>query len=626
MKTSAPPASEPTAPAPTIFDEPEEVSAFPPPRRHPLGGVCVMFLLGTWLGLSVPGFASWMVWPLVAGFAIWGVFNWAATRATSPKPCAAAGEDGSSAAEADGGGAPLSEAALVRERRLATALVAASRIAFLALFFWAGFVRATVVADRSRETLEIFRNLADSGEPLVLRGEVTTDPSISILPHGGARARFILRATAIPDEHGELRISPTPIRVDLYGPVSMKSERPPFRLPRAGEGWQYGGRLVEVETKSATPFLVLRQAGRDRSTKPAPELDASPFYWALHRLRGYAAEALGRGVEKHFPQSVSLVRAMTLGYRSDIPRDVEEAFKASGTIHVFAISGLHVGIIAGLIVSLFVLLDLPLRWRPIALFPILVAYVILTGGRPSAVRSCVMTLLVFGSILAERPSDAINSLCFAALLIVGYDPMQLLDLGFLFSFACTYGILAFVYPINDAVSVVGRWFRGVRRRRLARELVGAGAEPDEWALALGSVSVLQERESSSRWTDRLVKLRGMLAVSVATWLLSAPLTAYCFGRLSPIAILCNLPVIPLAVGVVTCAASSLLCALIFPPLCAVFNLVNVVLTEAMTQTAQLASRIPGAVAEVEPWSFSAVLLWYGVLFTVYIVYRAVRSV
>lgn len=541
-------------------------------KPRPLSGICAVFAAGTWLGLNQPGFFAWMGWLCAGSLLLWLC-------------CAAVG----------------------RLRRF-------SSLALLLFLFSVALVRAAVVTEQAVDTREVFHTLADAGENIVLRGCVKTEPSITEMPNGGARMRFVLSATVIPDEHGDQWIAPTPVRVDWYGPVSMKSKRPPFRLPRAGEGWQIGGRLEEVETRSATPILVLRRHRRDLATRPAPELDAGPVTRALHRIRSAASAALGRGVEERFPHSVALVRAMVLGYRSDIPITVEETFKESGTVHVFAISGLHVGILAGLLIGVFVAFKLPVRLRPLALCPLLVAYVLLTGGRPSAVRSCVMTLLVYGSFWVERPSDALHSLCLAALLILGFDPFQLLDLGLIFSFSCTLGILLLVPPIQALFERLA----GRMARRTGREAPTLdGRLPAGYSFASGEIP--DKRGSRKRTVRRrlLKTLLGMLAVSTATWLVSAPLTAYYFGRLSPIAILCNIPVIPLAVCVVFLAVLSLLFACLCPPLGLVCNYLNAGCTTLMMQCARLGSFVP-CVETV--FSLRLVYVWYAVLFVAFLVY------
>ena len=111
-------------------------------------------------------------------------------------------------------------------------------------------------------------------------------------------------------------------------------------------------------------------------------------------------------------------------------------------------------------------------------------------------------------------------------------------------------------------------------------------------------------------------------MSLVAWLVSAPLTAMCFGRLSPVAILCNVPVIPLAGLVVWLAAVSLGCACVLPFAVPILNRATALCTGLMVRCAEAASSIPGASWEVEPWPPWAAALWYAVLAATLLAWRA----
>ena len=384
--------------------------------------------------------------------------------------------------------------------------------------------------------------------------------------------RFDLEVDALAHEAGDIPAGGCRVRVDWYGPESLAGPKPPFPVPRAGEGWQIGGRLSEVETRAAAPLLVLSRRERDPATRRAPELDAPAWRFALRDLREKGAEALARGVGTE-RLGAKLVRAMVLGFRTDVPPEVSDAFKASGTVHVFAISGLHVAVFARALVGLLALAAVPRRWRPLLSVPLVAGYVLLAGARPSAVRAGTMLVLMLCAPLAERRPDPPASLAAAALAILAAAPMQILDLGFLFSFACTAGLLS-----------VRREMRTLRR-----------APPGPWGELRATV-------------------RGALFVSFVAWAVSAPLTAMCFGRLSPAALVCNLAVVPLAMAAVTVSVLSLALAPLLPALCAPCNVAACLCAEGMAAVSRAAAAVPGAAWEVEPWGPGAVVLWYAGFF------------
>ena len=388
----------------------------------------------------------------------------------------------------------------------------------------------------------------------------------------------------------------------------MGSARPPFPIPRAGEGWQIAGTLSEIPTRASAPLLVLRKQTRDPATRPAPRFDAGPVRRRIWAVRRAASAALARGVGEG-ARSVAIVRAMVLGIRGEIPREAEECFRASGTIHVFAISGMHVMVVFAILRFLLRLVPLP-RWRAWGRWTAwtlaaaaLVFYVALTGGRPSAVRACTMTLLYTAAAAADRRPDSVGALFVAAAAILAADPMQILDLGFLFSFSCVGGILLVVPFVRHARErVFARFRRAPAEPADGRKPLRAGWRRIAWRLGNRTLATFE--------------------VSLVAWLVSAPLTATCFGRLSPVAVLCNVPVIPLAGLVVCLAAASLLCACALPPLVPILNRLAGAATDLMAACAEAASSVPGAAWNVSPWPPWTVALWYGLLAAVLLAWRA----
>lgn len=548
-----------------------------PPRRHPLAGLCLGIVLGTAAGLHVPFGAAPLHVALPILFVGWAALWFAGRRKTV-------------------------------FRTLSAWTIPA--IAFLL-----AFLRAQGTAVRQLDAIETFREIIVAGEDAVLRGRVATSPTVTPLPHGGARLRFALDVSSIPFEYDDIPIPGFRVRVDWYGPESMADDRPPFRIPAPGEGWQIAGRLSEVKTRSAVPLLVFRRSahGRDLATRRAPELDASPLRLTLWRIRAEAACALGLGTERKYPTSVSLTRAMVLGYRSDIPPDVEDAFKASGTIHVFAISGLHVGLFAFALGGLLGKLGVPVRFRRAIIAPILILYVILTGARPSAIRACIMTLVAGGAILFGRKKDYITALWVAAAGILLAQPMQFLDLGFHFSFVCMAGLIVLTPVLTELLRPVAQPLRPAFRGLLE-------IPPPK----PGGGMVRRWLRGRIRWIR--VRIRGLLVqgpvVSLATWLVTVPLTAYCFGRLSPVAILCNIAVIPLAELTVVIALVSLAFAPFLPVVSVFANHLNALCTGLMTEISTRAAGLPYAAWQTDPWTPAAVCAWYVALVVFYCARRS----
>ena len=140
-----------------------------------------------------------------------------------------------------------------------------------------------------------------------------------------------------------------------------------------------------------------------------------------------------------------LLKAILLGKRSDVPSETLDIFRNSGTFHVLAVSGLHVGLIA-----MFCHLSLSLfTWIPkkvVYLLTILgiLIYACLIGFRPSILRAALMLILYLFAKIIDREADIFNILSVAALTLLLLNPMQLWDVGFQLSFAAVASIVYFV--------------------------------------------------------------------------------------------------------------------------------------------------------------------------------------
>ena len=145
-------------------------------------------------------------------------------------------------------------------------------------------------------------------------------------------------------------------------------------------------------------------------------------------------------------ETFAFISALTLGYKADLSDDLQEAFRASGTAHVLAVSGLHVGIIYEMINLLFFFLGKSGRryilrqWLVILL---LWLYVFVAGGSASVVRAAIMlTIFCLGNMQHMR-GFTYNTLAAAAFFILIFHPFSLFDVSFQMSFGAVVAILYF---------------------------------------------------------------------------------------------------------------------------------------------------------------------------------------
>ena len=322
--------------------------------------------------------------------------------------------------------------------------------------------------------------------------------------------------------------------------------------------------------------------------------------------RRNAARLLSIGIED-FPQPVALLRALLLGYRSELRGEMRDLFAAVGTLHIFAISGLHVGIFCSLIIFVLSVLAIPRTHWVLFLAPILIAYTFATGGRSSAVRACVMAIIYFAAPLCWRKADALSALALAALLIVLVKPDQIYSLGFVYSFTVALGLIL-LYPVMDAL--LNALIRGTASLWPGRE-GGPEAPPLFWEQ--DNMYVGPEPKHRPRVRAVVHAVASLVTLSWAAWLTSVPLTAYFFGRFSPIALVGNVLVIPLAFLVVVTGCLSLVAGSFFLVAAELFNHTNLALMSLLVQLMQWLGKVPGGSPQIPKFALWPLVAWYLVL-------------
>lgn len=267
-------------------------------------------------------------------------------------------------------------------------------------------------------------------------------------------------------------------------------------------------------------------------------------------------------------EALRLLWAMTLGWKTALTAEVYEPFAKSGTMHVFAISGLHIAMIAGILVSVLRVFQLPRSWCGLVVIPLLWFYTGATGWQPSAIRSSVMMSVIIGGWSLARPSDLLNSLAAAAFIILLWDPQQLFQAGFQLSFCVVLSIALVLPPLER-----------IRDRLLQPDPLLPSDLVPRWQRWLGGP---------------LRYLLTGLATSMAAWFGSWPLIAHYFHLFSPVTLLANLFILPLSSAALASAMGSLVCGVWFPGAGALFNHSAWFWMRLMMETSRIATTLPGA--------------------------------
>lgn len=278
-----------------------------------------------------------------------------------------------------------------------------------------------------------------------------------------------------------------------------------------------------------------------------PRLSRHPFI----TLRGLSEAHLYRLFPQHFP----MVEALILGRRERLDPVVRDRFTVAGLSHLLAISGSHVAILAAVLMVIGGALRLPRSRITIGSIALINLYLILIGAPASAVRAGAMISLVFLALLLQRPSAKMPIAAGACLFILALEPLAALDVGMQLSFAGVFGIMA---VHRTVMRRVGRVTRG---------------KPWHWLVET-------------------------ILVSAAAFLATAPITAYQFGTIAPVAILSNVPAIPLTglalVGIVAASLASP-----FPPLANALASGTGVALDLLDRVAAVSAMVPYGSTAVE---------------------------
>ncbi|MEO0055718.1 MAG: hypothetical protein RLZZ50_1665 [Verrucomicrobiota bacterium] len=271
----------------------------------------------------------------------------------------------------------------------------------------------------------------------------------------------------------------------------------------------------------------------------------------------------------HRPELADLYVAMLLGKKQALSPEQKDAFVRSGTMHLFAVSGLHIAAIGLAVQTLLTLVRLPGRARFLAGTAILWIYVEITGSEPSAVRAFWMLTCLFGARQIRAPSNGLSALAASALVVLLLDPHQLFTAGFQLSYGIVSALLLYGAPLQE------RWHEGWR------PWSNLPSDARDW------------RHHTVDYAGRAVL--GALALGIAATLVSTPATLGFFGLLAPAGFLVNLVLIPVSSLVLFAGLAALLAGLAgLTPLAVLFNHAAAFTLAVMEVIVECALRIPGA--------------------------------
>jgi competence protein ComEC len=268
----------------------------------------------------------------------------------------------------------------------------------------------------------------------------------------------------------------------------------------------------------------------------------------------------------HNEQTSSLLKGLLLADRSEIDYVTKTQFINAGVIHVLAVSGLHVGFIA--IIFLFLFGRLNIYLRSILTITGLLLFMLITGMPPSVFRATLMAVVIIIAFLFNRSTNLFNSLALAALIILVINPDELFNPGFQLSFSAVIGIALLYSPFEKFIN----------KLRLNSRVL------------------------------RYIIL--FMAVSLSAQIGTLPFTLTYFGKLSVIALIANLFVIPIIAIIVGLGIFTLIINSFLPFIGIYFAAANDLVTKILFLIVKISGNADFSYISVRNFSLYDSLLFY----------------
>lgn len=344
----------------------------------------------------------------------------------------------------------------------------------------------------------------------------------------------------------------------------------------AGAGLTEGRRLKltgVIDTPKASPGAdfdygrYLRQRGVNVTMAVNPGglevLPESRDGWrgAVDRLREYSRERLDSGAGA----ASALVQGMVLGDDSRVPVAVIDDFRDAGLLHLLAVSGQNVMLLAMVVMALCRLLFLPRPAAAAVAALVVLVYVPLTGAGPSIVRAGIVGILGLTALVISRQGDRYHFLALAAAVILTVNPHSIADPGFQLSFSAVLAIFLLVPPLAGQLGFLPAY------------------------------------------------IREAAAIAAAAGLATAPITLYHFQQVSLVTVPANVAAAPVAGLVMFLGTLAIVAGILLPPLAWFMALAAAACGGYLIETASLFASLPQAVYTARAEAPVEIFLFYVML-------------
>lgn len=310
------------------------------------------------------------------------------------------------------------------------------------------------------------------------------------------------------------------------------------RVP-SNENYEYGER-VRVRGKLKTPpeneefsyrdYLARQNVYSYMSNAEVTRLPGNDGFFLFRPVYSLKSKLLESTYRIYPDPEASLFAGILFGVDTGLPAKLQDAFKNTGTAHIIAISGFNIAIIAGLFFSIFKFMLRDERAGAFLAVVFVFLYAFLVGGDPAVMRAAIMGSASLFARQIGRRNAALNTLAVVSLLMALINPLTLWDVGFQLSFFATLGLILYAEPFSTYTA----------------NLIAKLTREDTSVI----VRILNEN----------------VILTLAAQVMTIPLMAYYFNRISLISFLANPFILPVQPAVMILGGLAVFVSLLIQPL------------------------------------------------------------
>jgi len=340
--------------------------------------------------------------------------------------------------------------------------------------------------------------------------------------------------------------------------------------------------FIAASVKSREGIEILRFAQNDKWS--------GIFAKIKWKMREAATQALVGDLSIE-DRSRGLLEALLLGYRGNIDSKTYNAFRKTGLLHFISLSGMHLGILMGIIWWLCKTAGLLKRARATICIIAIGVFLLIVPPRAPTIRAAIICFVFCISFFFRRKSSSVNTLSLAAIILLLIRPTCIFEAGWQLSFASVLGIILFTGRIEDFIyEKVTDWFR------------------------------VKEKQKTKGFLRIIPDPRSLFAIGLAAWLGSAGILLYHFYTINPLTSVWTVIVFPLVVGILTVGFLKIILSFLLPTVSAILGVLVTGLAEFLIWIVKLFAHLDISQILIGQVSSVPIILYYCFVFFAFFVY------